>query len=72
VGDPVAFLLADDHVARELAVVGPAVEHALEQLGGAHDVRAGLLEQVEELPLLGSEDCREPRHGRPVYVTVRL
>ena len=61
--DAVALLLADDHVARELAVVGPLVEHALEQLGGADDVGAGLLEEVEELALLGREELGQPGHG---------
>src|SRR5918999_2543825 len=51
VGDPVALLLADHHLARELAAVRPVLEHALEQLGGADDVGSRLLEQVEELAL---------------------
>src|SRR4051794_33938391 len=55
VGDPVALLLAHDDVARELGVVGPGREHPLEQVGGADDVRAGLLEQVEELAFLRRE-----------------
>src|SRR5918911_723307 len=55
VRDPVALLLADDDVAGELTVVGPLLDHALEQPGRSYDVRAGLLEEVEELALLGSE-----------------
>ena len=72
VRDAVALLLAHDDVARQLPVVGPLLEHALQQLGGAHDVRAGLLEEVEELPLAGGEDLREAGHGGPVYVKRRL
>src|SRR3954447_17225858 len=56
VRDPVALLLAHDDVARQLSVVGPLVEHALEQLGGADAVVPGLLEEVEELALLGREE----------------
>jgi hypothetical protein len=56
VRDAVALLLADDHVTGDLPVVGPLVEHALEQLCGADDVGAGFLEQVEELALLGREE----------------
>ena len=66
--DAVALLLADDHVARELAVVGPLVEHALEQLRRTDDVGAGLLEEVEELALLGGEELGQSGHGGPVYV----
>ena len=61
--------ITHDHVARDLTVVGPLVEHALEQLGGADDVGAGFLEQVEELALLRREHLGEARHGQPVYVT---
>src|SRR4051794_21909385 len=68
VRDPVALLLADHDLARERGVVGPLLEHPLEQLGGAHDVRARLLEEVEELAFLGGEQLGEPRHGGPVYV----
>ena len=67
VRDPVALLLADDDVARQLAVVGPLLEHPLEQPGGAHDVRAGLLEEVEELAFLGREELGQPAIARPVY-----
>src|SRR4051794_18743549 len=58
VRDAVALLLADDDVARQLALVGPAVEHPLQELGGADDVGARLLEEVEELALLRSEQLR--------------
>ena len=47
-------------------VLGPLLEHLLEQAGRAHDVRAGLLEEVEELALLGSEQLGQPRHGARV------
>ena len=49
VRDPVALLLADQDVARELAVLGELAQHLVEQLRGAQDVAAGLLEEVEEL-----------------------
>ena len=62
VRDPVALLLADHDLARQLPVVGPAVEHLLEQLGGLDDVAAGLLEEVEELTLLRREQIGT---GRP-------
>src|SRR5215217_2602312 len=55
VGDAIALLLADDHVTGQLTMVGPLPEHALQQLGRPDDVGARLLEQVEELALLGSE-----------------
>ena len=55
---------------RQLAVVGPLVEHPLEQAGRADDVRAGLLEQVEELALLRSEQLGQLRPcGASVVVT---
>ena len=67
VGDAVAVLLADEDVARQLAVLGIGPQHPLEQLGGAQDVAAGLLEQVEELLLLGDEDLgqRDGPSGLP-------
>src|SRR5215212_2726948 len=55
--------------ARDLAVVGPLVEHALEQLRRTDDVGAGLLEQVEEHALPGGEELGQSGHGGPVYVT---
>src|SRR5918999_1043060 len=58
VRDPVAVLLADQDVARELAAVGVVAQHLLEQPGGAQDVAAGLLEQVEELAVTRCEDAR--------------
>ena len=45
---------------------GQRVEHLLEQLGGLHDVRARLLEQVEELALLRREETGQACHGRAV------
>ena len=55
-GDAVALLLADHHVTQHPAVIGPLLEHRLEQLGGAHAVVPRLLEEVEELSFLGRED----------------
>jgi hypothetical protein len=45
---------------------GHSSTHSLEQAGREHDVRAGLLEQVEELALLGSEQPGELDHGARV------
>src|SRR4051812_25010352 len=47
--DPVALLLADKDVAREVGVLGVAAQHLVEQVGCAQDVARRLLEQVEEL-----------------------
>jgi hypothetical protein len=63
VRDAVAFVLAVEHVAAELAVVGPLLEHPLEEAGRLDDVRAGLLEEVEELALPRREEPAELRHG---------
>jgi hypothetical protein len=63
VGDPVAFVLAGEHIATEVAVVGPRLEHLLEEAGRLDDVRAGLLEEVEELALLRREEPAQLRHG---------
>src|SRR4051812_30659516 len=65
VGDPVPVLLADEDVAGELAALGERDEHVLEQARGAQDVAAGLLEEIEELPVTRGEDAGEPhRAGR--------
>jgi hypothetical protein len=62
VGDAVALVLAHEHVAPQLAVLGPLLEHALQQLRRAHDVGAGLLEQIEELALPGREPPGQAGH----------
>src|SRR4051794_38933107 len=49
VRDPVALLLADQDVARHAGVLRVAAQHLVEQVGRAHDVAGGLLEEVEEL-----------------------
>src|SRR5829696_2645431 len=49
VRDPVAVLLADQDLPRELVALGVLLEQFLEQPGRAQDVPAGLLKQVEEL-----------------------
>ena len=72
VGDAVALLLADDDIAHRFAVVGPLLEHVLEQPRGAHAVAPRLLEEVEELAFLGREQTTQPAHGRPVYVNALL
>jgi hypothetical protein len=55
-GDPVALLLADQYLAREVAALGIVAEHLVEQIGGANDVAPGLLEEVEELTSARRED----------------
>src|SRR5829696_1161069 len=67
VRDAVALLLADHNVTAELAVVGPLVEHALEQLRRTDDVGAGFLEQVEELAFPGREQLGEAGHAASVW-----
>ena len=56
----------------ELAVVRPLRDEPLEQPGRADDVRARLLEQVEELTLLRSEQLGELHHGGASLVVTRL
>jgi hypothetical protein len=51
VRDPVALLLADQDLARELAVIGEGREHLVEQIGRAEHIAGGLLEQVEVLAI---------------------
>jgi hypothetical protein len=63
VRDPVALLLADHDVAGQFRPVREVREHLVEQVGAAHDVRRRLLEQVEELAVLGGEDVRQAGHG---------
>ena len=72
VRDPVALLLADDDVAREFAVVWPLLDHPFEEARRAHDVRAGLLEQVEELAFLRGEELRELHHWAASLVVTAL
>ena len=65
VGDAVALVLADR---RSRAASSPWSGHCssmlLEQLGGADAVAPRLLEEVEELALLGREELRQPAHAR--------
>ena len=72
VRDPVALLLADHDLAGELAVVGPAVEHALEDVAGLDDVAPGLLEQVKELALPRREQTGQACHRRASVVVKRI
>ena len=54
VGDPVALVLAVEDLVREvLARPGSLVEHRVQQIGGAHHVLPGLLEQLEVDPISG-------------------
>ena len=55
--DPVALLLADQDLAGELVALGVLAEHLLEQAGGALDVAARLLEEVEELAIPRRNDA---------------
>jgi hypothetical protein len=66
VGDAVPVLLADQDVAGQLAALGEVAQHLLEQPGGAQDVAAGLLEQVEELAVTRGEDAGEAHRSRTV------
>ena len=63
-GDPVAVLLADQDVAREVLLLGVAAQHLVEQVGSAHDVGGGFLEEVEELAVLRHEHLGKTGHGR--------
>src|SRR3954447_4382893 len=56
VRDPVALLLADQDVAGQVRPLGIGAQHLVEQVGGADDVAAGLLEQVEVLAVPGDEE----------------
>src|SRR3954451_14907558 len=64
VGDPVALLLADQDVAREVSALGIGAQHLVEQVGRPDSVRGGLLEEVEELAVLRDEHLRKSGHGR--------
>ena len=56
VRDAVALLLAQQDLARQLLRLRVVAQHPVEQIGGAQDVGAGLLEEVEELAVAGGED----------------
>ena len=45
---------------------GKSLQHLVEQLGGAQDVAAGLLEQVEELAVAGGEDAGQAHRAGTV------
>ena len=64
VGDPVALLLADHDVARQVRAVGIVGEHLVEEVGAADDVRGRLLEQIEEHAVLAGEDLGQAGHAR--------
>ena len=64
VGDPVALLLADDDVPREIRPVGVVGEHLIQQVGAAHDVGGRLLEEVEEDAVLAGEHLGQAGHAR--------
>src|SRR4051794_29823382 len=69
VREPVALLLADQDVARDVLRVREASEHLVEEVGAAHEVARRRLEQVEELALAGREEVRQAGHGRPIIRT---
>src|SRR3954447_18994873 len=62
VGDAIALVLAHEDVPGPLARLRVVAQHLVEQVGRANVVRGRLLEEVEELALLGSEDARQPGH----------
>ena len=64
VGDPVALLLADDDVARQVRPVGIVGEHLVEEVGAAHDVGRRLLEEIEEHAVLAGEHLGQAGHAR--------
>ena len=64
VGDPVALLLADHDVPREVGPVGVVGEHLVQQVGAADDVGGRLLEQVEEHAVLAGEHLGQAGHAR--------
>src|SRR3954447_12959047 len=64
VGDPVALLLADHDVARQVGALREVGEHLVEEVGAMDDVPGGLLEQVEELAVARAEDVTQARHAR--------
>ena len=63
VRDPVALLLADQDLARELVALGVLLQQLLEQSDGALDVPARFLEEVEELTIARRRG-RSPRRTR--------
>ena len=64
VRDPVALLLADDDVAREVGPVGVVGEHLIQEVGAADDVGRRLLEEIEEDAVLAGEDLGQAGHER--------
>src|SRR2546421_165645 len=62
VGDPVALLLADQDVPRQVGALRVVAEHLVQEVGRAHDVARRLLEQVEELAVVGNEDLGQAAH----------
>ena len=71
VRDPVALLLADQDLAAEPAGVGPLLQQPAQQLGGMQDVRARLVEEVEELAVLWERGSVGPWAVRAEGVTLR-
>src|SRR3954468_15092600 len=63
VGDPVALLLADHDVPREVGAIREVREHLVEQVRPVRDVAGCLLEQVKELAVARAEDVTQPGHG---------
>ena len=61
VGDLVALLLGEQDLAGQAAIVGPALEHLLQQVRGAERVLTGLVEEVEEDAV--ARDQGGQRHG---------
>jgi hypothetical protein len=62
VRDPVALVLDGLDLAGEVLALREVREHLVEQLGRSDEVGRGLLEQVEELPVLRDEDLGQAGH----------
>ena len=64
VGDPVALLLADHDVPRQVGPIGVVGQHLIQQVGTVHHVGGGLLEEIEEHPVLAGEHLGQAGHAR--------
>src|SRR5439155_21193178 len=66
--DPIALLLGEKDLAREPAIVGPGLEHLLQEPRGPERVLPRLVEEVEEHPVpryeAGEWHRRQPTNPR--------
>ena len=67
VRDPVAFVLALEDLAGQVAGVREVDEHPLEQVRRLHHVLTGLLKQLEVSPVARREQVPEARHPEGWY-----